>query len=78
MLHGSATKTLPALQVRSAFRQELRVVLSKVTVDGKINEIKAIHPLLADLVLEGRVVTIDASKQAKLSFSGGRISHADR
>jgi predicted transposase YbfD/YdcC len=31
-----------------------------VTVEGKTNEIKAIHPLLADLVLEGRVVTVDA------------------
>jgi len=59
-LHGSATATLPALHLLSAFSQELRVVLGEVMVDGKTNEIKAIHPLLADLVLEGKVVTVDA------------------
>ena len=58
--HGSATETLPALHLLSAFSQELRVILGEVTVDGKTNEIKAIHRLLADLVLEGRVVTVDA------------------
>jgi hypothetical protein len=59
-LHGSATESLPALHLLSAFSQELRVVLGEVTVDGKTNEIKAIHPLLTDLVLEGKVVTVDA------------------
>lgn len=59
-LHGSATGTLPAVHLLSAFSQELRIVLGEVTVDGKTNEIKAIHSLLADLVLDGRVVTVDA------------------
>lgn len=59
-LHGSATETMPARHLLSAFSQELHVVLGEVTVDGKTNEIKAIHPLVADLVLEGKVVTVDA------------------
>jgi hypothetical protein len=59
-LHGSAREGLPALHLLSAFSQELRVVLGEVRVDGKTNEMKAMHPLLADLVLDGRVVTVDA------------------
>jgi hypothetical protein len=59
-LHGSAPDTLPALHLLSAFSQEVRGVLGEVPVDGKTNEIKAIHPLLADVVLEGKVVTVDA------------------
>jgi DDE_Tnp_1-associated len=59
-LRGSAKGKLPALHLLSAFSQELRVILGEVTVEGKTNEIKAIHPLLADLVLEGCVVTVDA------------------
>jgi predicted transposase YbfD/YdcC len=35
-------------------------VLGEAEVDGKTNEIKAIEPLLADLVLDGGVVTVDA------------------
>ncbi|SRR5581483_2948351 len=60
-LHGSATDSLPALHLLSAFSQELQVVLGEVRVERKTNEMKAIHPLLADLVLEGRVVTCTRS-----------------
>ena len=59
-LHGSRTDTLPAVHLLSAFSHELKTVLGEVEVASKTNEIKAIHPLLADLVLEGQVVTVDA------------------
>ena len=38
----------------------LHLVLGQVEVGEKSNEIPAALPLLADLVLEGRVVTTDA------------------
>lgn len=59
-LHGSKTEDLPALHLLSAFSHELGTVLGEVEVDGKTNEIKAIHPLLANLVLDGQVITVDA------------------
>lgn len=59
-LPGSKTDSLPAVHLLSAFSHELGTVLGEVEVEGKTNEIKAIHPLLADWVLEGRVVTVDA------------------
>ena len=59
-LHGSKTETLPARHLLSAFSHELGMVLGEVEVAGKTNEIKAIHALLADLVLDGQVVTVDA------------------
>lgn len=59
-LHGSATSDLPAVHLLSAFSHQLGMVLGEVLVEDKTNEIKGIHPLLADLVLEGKVVTVDA------------------
>jgi hypothetical protein len=59
-VHGSGTDELPAVHLLSALSQELKVVLGQVEVDKKTNEIKAILPLLADLVLTGQVVTVDA------------------
>ena len=59
-VHGSKTDELPAVHLLSALSQELKVVLGQVGVDKKTNEIKAMLPLLADLVLDGQVVTVDA------------------
>jgi DDE family transposase len=59
-VRGSATDELPAVHLLSALSQELKVILGQVEVERKTNEIKGIEPLLADLVLDGRVVTVDA------------------
>lgn len=59
-LRGTRDGEQPALDVMSALGHELRLVLGQVPVPAGTNEMKAILPLLADLVLEGRVVTVDA------------------
>jgi predicted transposase YbfD/YdcC len=46
--------------VISALSHDLLQVLGQKTVPSETNEIKGIMPLLADLVLEGRIVTVDA------------------
>lgn len=65
---GSATQELPALHVLSAFSHRLHVVLGQVAVGDGTNEIPCALPLLADLVLEGRVITTDGLlTQAKVA-----------
>lgn len=59
-MRGSRTADLPALHLLSALGHEAQVVLGQVEVESHTNEIKGIIPLLADLTLEGRVVTMDA------------------
>lgn len=59
-LRGTREGEQAALQVMSAVGHELRVVLGQVAVPAGTNEIKAILTLLRGLVLEGRVVTVDA------------------
>ena len=49
-----------AIQMVSAWAQENRMVLGQVKVDDKSNEITAVQEVLKSLVLEGRVVTVDA------------------
>lgn len=59
-LRGTREGEQPAIAVMSALGHELRLVLGQVEVPEGTNEMKAILPLLAGLVLEGRVVTMDA------------------
>ena len=59
-LRGTGEDELPAVVLISALSHELHQVLGQRKVPGETNEIKGIMPLLADLVLEGRVVTVDA------------------
>jgi hypothetical protein len=59
-VRGSQGEQLPAVHLISALSQRLQVVLGQVEVGAHTNEIKGVLPLLADLVLEGRVVTVDA------------------
>lgn len=59
-VRGSRTADLPALHLLSALGHEVQAVLGQVEVESHTNEIKGIVPLLANLALEGRVVTMDA------------------
>lgn len=59
-LRGTREDELPAMVLISALSHELHQVLGQREVPGETNEIKGIMPLLADLVLDGRVVTVDA------------------
>jgi hypothetical protein len=59
-LRGSRTDDLPAVHLLSVVAHEAQVVLGHVQVDSHTNEIKGAIPLLTDLVLDGRVVTMDA------------------
>jgi hypothetical protein len=59
-LRGTREDELPAVVLMSALSHELHQVLGQREVPSETNEIKGILPLLADLVLEGRVVTVDA------------------
>ena len=44
----------------SALAHQVGVTLTQHAVDDKTNEITAVEPLLQQLVLEGRIVTMDA------------------
>lgn len=59
-LRGSRAEDLPAVHLLSAVAHEVEVVLGQVEVESHTNEIKGAIPLLTALVLEGRVVTVDA------------------
>jgi predicted transposase YbfD/YdcC len=50
---------LPALHLLSGLSHRLHVVLGQVEVGDKTNEIPCTLPLLAELVLEGRVIATD-------------------
>lgn len=60
VVRGTRTDSQSALHLLSAFAHELKVVLGQIPVADHTNEIGGIDPLLADLVLDGRVVTVDA------------------
>jgi len=60
LVRGSRTPDQAAVHLLSAFAQELKLVLGQTAVAVQTNEIGGIDPLLADLVLEGRIVTVDA------------------
>lgn len=59
-LRGSRTDALPGLHLLSAVSHRLGLTLGQIPVGEKTNEIPLAHTLLAGLVLEGRVVTMDA------------------
>jgi hypothetical protein len=57
---GSRQDGQATLHVLNVFSQRLGVVLGQRAVADKTNEIPEIRPLLERLVLEGRLVTVDA------------------
>jgi hypothetical protein len=59
-LRGSRKQQAPGVHLLSALSQRLGLTLNQVGVDDKTNEIGASPALLAGLVLEGRVFTMDA------------------
>ena len=59
-VRGSRTDALPAQHLLSAVSHHLGVVVAQRAVGEKTNEIGGLAELLADLVLTGRVVTVDA------------------
>lgn len=59
-LRGSRKQGAPLTHLLSAVSHHLGLTLGQVAVDEKTNEITAIHTLLAGLLLEGWVVTMDA------------------
>lgn len=59
-MRGSRTEDQSAVHLLSALAHDLKLVLGQTPVPDHTNEIGGIAPLLADLVLEGRIVTVDA------------------
>lgn len=60
VLRGSRQPTVPAVHLLGAFGQELGLVLAQTPVVPGSDEVSALPTLLAELVLEGRVLTLDA------------------
>jgi hypothetical protein len=59
-LCGSANQGACDVHLLSAVSHSLGLTLFQVAVSDKTNEITAVHEVLKALVLEGRVVTVDA------------------
>jgi predicted transposase YbfD/YdcC len=59
-LRGSRKQGAPLTHLLSAVSHRLGLTLGQVAVPDKTNEITAVHTLLHGLLLEGRVVTLDA------------------
>ncbi len=59
-LNGSANQGACDAHLLSAVGHDLGLTLFQVAVDDKTNEITAVHDVLRSLVLEGKVVTVDA------------------
>jgi len=59
-LRGSNKQGAPGTHLLSALAHHVGVTLAQHAVDDKTNEITAVEPLLCELVLEGRIVTMDA------------------
>ena len=60
-LRGSRRPAVPAVQVLGALGHEVGLVLAEARVPPDGGEVEALPALLASLVLEGRVVTLDAA-----------------
>jgi hypothetical protein len=60
-LRGSRQPTVPAVQLLGALGHELGLVLAEVPVDAASDEVSALSAVLADLVVAGRVLTLDAA-----------------
>lgn len=61
VLRGSRQPTVPAVPLLAAFGQELGVVLAQTPVAPGSTEVGTLPALLAEVVLDGRVVTLDAA-----------------
>ena len=59
-LRGSKKQGAPGTHLLAALAHHVGVTLSQHAVDDKTNEITAVETLLCQLVLEGRIVTMDA------------------
>ncbi len=59
-LRGSQKQGSEASHLRSALSHRLGITLAQAGVDDKTNEISIIPEVLSELVLQGRVVTLDA------------------
>ena len=59
-LRGSKKQGAPGMHLLSALAHHVGVTLAQHAVDDKTNEITAVETLLQELVLEGRVMTMDA------------------
>ena len=59
-LRGSKKQGAPGIHLLSALAHHVGVTLAQHAVHDKTNEITAIEPILQQLVLEGRIVTMDA------------------
>jgi predicted transposase YbfD/YdcC len=59
-LRGSKKQGAPEIHLLSALAHQVGVTLAQYAVDAKTNEITAVEPVLQHLVLEGRIVTMDA------------------
>lgn len=59
-LRGAAKRGAEAAHLLAAFSHELKTVLGQVAVDHKTNEITLVADLLDQLVIEGRLLTMDA------------------
>jgi hypothetical protein len=74
-LRGSKKHGVPAAHVLSAFSHRLGVTLGQRPVDDKTNEIPVAPELISDLVIRGRVLTMDAEltqrKVARAIIAGG-------
>lgn len=60
-LRGSRQPKVPAVHLLSALGHEVGLVLAEVPVTAETDEVGALPALLAALVLEGRVLTLDAA-----------------
>jgi predicted transposase YbfD/YdcC len=59
-LRGSKKQGAPGMHLLSALAHHVGVTLAQQAVDDKTNEITAVESLLCQVVLEGRIVTMDA------------------
>src|SRR5262245_17522338 len=59
-LRGSKKQGAPGTHLLSALAHHVGVTLAQDAVDDKTNELTAVESLLCQLVLEGRIVTMDA------------------
>jgi predicted transposase YbfD/YdcC len=59
-LRGSKKQGAPGTHLLSALAHHVGVTLAQHVVDDKTNEITAVEPILHQLVLEGRIVTMGA------------------
>jgi hypothetical protein len=60
-LRGSRPPTVPAVQRLGALGHEVGLVLTQPPIAAEADEVGALPALVADLMLQGRVVTVDAA-----------------